>query len=112
MEILNIEQNHDFVDFYLEFGFDFSKVLFICTSNTTENLLKPFLDRIEVINVDAYLPIEKLRIAKKYLIPSLEKEYCFRTKEGEKTHETIEFTDQCLFKIIKGKPNQFSLDYL
>jgi ATP-dependent Lon protease len=40
-------------------------------------MLAPLIDRIEVINVPAYLPIEKLHIAKNYLIPSLEKEYGF-----------------------------------
>ena len=42
-------------------------------------MLAPLIDRIEVINVPAYLPIEKLNIAKQYLIPDLEKEYAFNT---------------------------------
>jgi len=57
--------------------FDFSECIFICTSNSVANMLAPLLDRIEVIHVPAYLPIEKLNIAKQYLIPHLEKEYNF-----------------------------------
>jgi len=41
------------------------------------NMLQPLLDRIEIINVPAYLPIEKMNIAKQYLIPNFEKEYGF-----------------------------------
>lgn len=43
-------------------------------------MLAPLLDRIEMINVPAYLPIEKLNIAKDYLVPDLEKEYAFNTE--------------------------------
>jgi len=42
-------------------------------------MLKPLLDRIEVIKVPAYLPIEKIKISQKYLIPRFEKEYAFQT---------------------------------
>lgn len=54
-----------------------SECIFICTSNSIANMLQPLIDRIEVIHVPAYLPIEKLNIAKQYLIPQLEKEYNF-----------------------------------
>lgn len=54
-----------------------SECIFICTSNSIANMLGPLIDRIEVIHVPAYLPIEKLNIAKQYLIPQLEKEYNF-----------------------------------
>ena len=55
-----------------------SECIFICTSNSVANMLGPLIDRIEVIHVPAYLPIEKLNIAKQYLIPDLEKEYAFQ----------------------------------
>jgi ATP-dependent Lon protease len=61
----------------LDLEFDFSEVIYICTSNSVANMLAPLIDRIEVIHVPAYLPIEKLNIAKSYLMPLLEKEYGF-----------------------------------
>jgi len=61
----------------LDIEFDFSEVIYICTSNSVANMLAPLIDRIEVIHVPAYLPIEKLNIAKNYLVPILEKEYGF-----------------------------------
>lgn len=77
LELLNPEQSNQFRDMFLDLDFDFSEVIYICTSNSTAHMLAPLLDRIEVINVPAYLPIEKLNIAKNYIIPSLEKEYGF-----------------------------------
>lgn len=77
LELLNPEQSNQFRDSYLDIEFDFSECIFICTSNSIANMLGPLIDRIEVIHVPAYLPIEKLNIAKQYLIPGLEKEYAF-----------------------------------
>jgi len=77
LELLNPEQSNQFRDSYLDLEFDFSECIFICTSNSVANMLQPLLDRIEVIHVPAYLPIEKFNIAKQYLIPHLEKEYNF-----------------------------------
>lgn len=87
LELLNPEQSNQFRDNYLDIEFDFSQVIFICTSNSNRNLLGPLLDRIEVINVPAYLPVEKMNIAKNYLIPKMEKEYGFN--EGHISHEKI-----------------------
>lgn len=69
LELLNPEQSNQFSDNYLDFEFDFSQCIFICTSNSTQNMLQPLLDRIEIINVPAYLPTEKIEIANRYLIP-------------------------------------------
>lgn len=77
LELLNPEQSYQFRDNYLDIEFDFSQVIFICTSNSIANMLGPLIDRIEVINVPAYLPIEKLNIGKQYILPELEKEYAF-----------------------------------
>lgn len=78
----------------MDLEFDFSEVIYICTSNSVANMLGPLIDRIEVINVPAYLPIEKLNIAKNYLVPGLEKEYGF----GDTDKVTI--TDAALMEII------------
>lgn len=64
LELLNYEQAKEFRDNYLDIEFDFSECIFICTSNSIANMLGPLIDRIEVINVPAYLPIEKLNIGK------------------------------------------------
>ena len=80
LELLNPEQSNQFRDSFLDLDFDFSEVIYICTSNSVANMLAPLLDRIEVINVPAYLPIEKLSIAKNYILPQLEKEYGFNTE--------------------------------
>jgi len=97
LELLNPEQSKEFRDSYLDIEFDFSECIFICTSNSVANMLGPLLDRIEMINVPAYLPIEKLNIAKEYLIPDLQKEYNFQTEvpdvervDNSETASTIE----------------------
>lgn len=61
-------------------------------------MLGPLLDRIEVINVPAYLPIEKINIAKNYLVPKFEKEYGFN--EGNAQHEKVELTDAAIMEVI------------
>jgi len=63
LELLNPEQSNTFRDNYLDIEFDFSECIFICTSNSTAHMLQPLLDRIEIIHIPAYLPIEKIAIA-------------------------------------------------
>jgi Lon-like ATP-dependent protease len=63
-------------------------------------MLGPLLDRIEIINVPAYLPIEKINIAKNYLIPKFEEEYAFN--EDSKTYEKVEITDASLVEVINS----------
>ncbi len=73
----------------MDLEFDFSEVIYICTSNSIANMLAPLLDRIEVIHVPAYLPIEKLNIAKNYLMPNLEKEYGFLRSQQTQASPSI-----------------------
>jgi ATP-dependent Lon protease len=69
LEVLDPEQNHSFVDHYLDLDYDLSKVLFICTANSLSGISGPLQDRLEIIRLSGYTDLEKLSIAKQYLIP-------------------------------------------
>jgi ATP-dependent Lon protease len=69
LEILDPEQNHTFYDNYLELEYDLSKVLFIATANSLQDIQPALRDRLEIINLNGYAVEEKIEIAKKHLIP-------------------------------------------
>ena len=71
LEVLDPEQNHTFGDHYLDMDYDLSRVMFICTANNMAAIPLPLEDRLEVIRLSGYTEIEKMVIARKYLIPKV-----------------------------------------
>ena len=68
LEVLDPEQNKSFEDLYLNLPFDLSEVLFIGTSNMTDSIPSPLLDRMEVLEISGYTGPEKLEIVRRYLL--------------------------------------------
>uniref|UniRef100_A0AAQ5YU96 Lon protease homolog, mitochondrial n=1 Tax=Amphiprion ocellaris TaxID=80972 RepID=A0AAQ5YU96_AMPOC len=80
LELLDPEQNANFLDHYLDVPVDLSKILFICTANVVDTIPEPLRDRMEMINVSGYVAQEKLAIAERYLVPQL-RSLCGLTEE-------------------------------
>jgi ATP-dependent Lon protease len=91
LEVLDPEQNKNFVDHYLEVPFDLSKSLFICTANNLSNILRPLRDRMWIIPLSSYTPLEKLTIALNYLIPKNLAKYKLEKFQISFLKKTIEF---------------------
>ncbi|MCK0152598.1 endopeptidase La [Alcanivorax sp. S6407] len=69
LEVLDPEQNQDFLDHYLDERMDLSHALFVCTANTLDSIPGPLLDRMEVIRLSGYITEEKVQIARQHLWP-------------------------------------------
>jgi ATP-dependent Lon protease len=80
LEVLDPEQNHTFVDHYVEVEYDLSDVMFVATANTL-NIPAPLLDRMEVIRLSGYTEDEKVNIAQRYLLPKQMKNHGLREDE-------------------------------
>lgn len=94
LEVLDPEQNCDFTDHYLNLPFDLSNVMFITTANMLDTIPRPLLDRMEVIQLAGYTNLEKLEIAKRYLMPR-------QIEENGLTGKYIRFTDAGLMRIVE-----------
>jgi ATP-dependent Lon protease len=95
LEVLDPEQNKDFLDHYLDVRFDLSNVLFICTANQLDTIPAPLLDRMEVIKLAGYILEEKLQIARKFLIPKQLKAHGLQVKQ-------LMIDDAALREMIDG----------
>ena len=93
LEVLDPEQNKDFVDHYVEVPVDLSKVMFICTANQLDTISQPLLDRMEVVELSGYTSVEKLQIAKNHLLPK-------QLGEHGIGKDQLEITDEVLTEII------------
>ncbi|MBZ2187964.1 endopeptidase La [Alcanivorax sp. JB21] len=95
LEVLDPEQNHQFLDHYLDLRMDLSRVLFICTANTLDSIPAPLLDRMEVIRLAGYITDEKVLIARQHLWPrALE-------RAGLKKNQ-LSISDAALRQVIEG----------
>ena len=95
LEVLDPEQNQDFLDHYLDERLDLSHALFICTANTMDSIPGPLLDRMEVIRLSGYITEEKVQIARQHLWPrALERA---GVKPGQ-----LRISDSALRQIVEG----------
>mgnify|MGYP001809974937 CR=1 FL=1 len=95
LEVLDPEQNSDFLDHYLDVRFDLSNVLFVTTANQLDTIPRPLLDRMEIIKLSGYIMEEKVEIAKRYLIPKLREEHGLKASE-------VTISDSALVSIVDG----------
>ena len=94
LEVLDIEQNKNFVDHYIEVDYDLSRVMFIMTANDLSHVSKPLRDRMEIINVSGYTPGEKLEIGKRYLLSKA-------VKNNGLDQYTVNMKDKIIFEIVR-----------
>ncbi|KAF2483051.1 Lon protease C-terminal proteolytic domain-containing protein [Neohortaea acidophila] len=95
LEVLDPEQNHTFVDHYVNIPIDLSKVLFIATANTLETIPAPLLDRMETIQLSGYTTLEKRHIATQHLLPK-------QIKTNGLRSEDLDLKEDALDKVITG----------
>ena len=89
LDILDVEQNKYFIDNYIEEPFDLSNVTFILTANDENKIPLELLDRLEIIKISSYTEIEKVDIAKKYLLPRIYKNYLLKAKDIKISNDII-----------------------
>ena len=94
LEVLDPEQNHTFLDHYLDVEFDLSNVMFICTANVMHTVPQALRDRMEVLQLAGYTELEKIEIARRFLSPKA-------LPAAGLSKKNIVFTDESFAKIIQ-----------
>jgi ATP-dependent Lon protease len=94
LEVLDPEQNNTFSDHYLEVPFDLSNVMFVTTANAVHNIPRPLLDRMEVLYIPGYTEIEKLNIARNFLLPKQLKDHGLR-------EDQLMVDEQALMRVVR-----------
>jgi ATP-dependent Lon protease len=94
LEVLDPEQNWSFTDHYLGVPFDLSKVMFVCTANMLDTVPSALLDRMEVIRIPGYTEQEKIKIARRYIIPR-------QIAENGLDANELELNDAVLSKVVR-----------
>lgn len=92
LEVLDSSQRNKFEDHFIDYPYDLSNVFFICTANNYQGIPEPLYDRLEVIELESYTEIEKLNIAKNYLLKQVK----------EETAVKLNLTDEVILKIINS----------
>ena len=95
LEVLDPEQNREFVDHYLEVAVDLSQVMFLATANSLETIPGPLLDRMEIIQIPGYTEREKLAIARRHLVPKQMAEHGIE-------RERLEIADEALMEVVRS----------
>jgi ATP-dependent Lon protease len=94
LEVLDPEQNHMFLDHYLDVEYDLSNVMFICTANVLHTVPQALRDRMEVLQLAGYTDVEKIEIAKRFLIQKT-------IKATGLTNKNVSFTDDAYETITR-----------
>ena len=95
LEVLDPEQNHTFMDHYLDLEYDLSKIFFITTANSLHSIPVPLLDRMEIIELNSYLETEKRHIARHFLLPRQIEEHGLK-------ESNIRVSDNAILEIIRS----------
>ena len=93
LEVLDPEQNHEFIDHYLDLEIDLSKVFFITTANSVEPIPPALMDRMEIIELPGYTEREKSEIARRYLIPK-------QARKAGLDPDRLRISDELLMAVI------------
>nr|WP_276938091.1 endopeptidase La [Helcococcus sueciensis] len=95
LEVLDPNQNSEFMDRYIEIPVDLSRIMFVTTANTTQTIPRALMDRMEIIEISGYTEYDKIAIAKKYLVPK-------QIREHGLTPKQLNISDAVLEIIIKN----------
>jgi len=102
LEVLDPEQNFSFSDHYLDLPFDLSKVMFITTANVLDTIPPPLRDRMEIIEIPGYIAEDKLKIAKRFLLPRQRSEHGLSAKQ-------LTISDAAIKLLITGYTREAGL---